>query len=133
MKDWLLSEGIEIKEYVEDKEEYSKNSEEHFNQGILSKKLKCHEVAGFADGWYSVLADFKIFGLFERKSVFENIRKILYNAILGKVRSINSYCSLNYLPGNIPKLIDEYDIDIEFNKLLNSFKIYIEMSLFDLY
>jgi len=128
-----------------DKKSISKNSflksEEHFNQGILSiedkdfilsKKVKCYEVAGFADGWYSVLADLEIYKLFERKSVVENIQKILYNAILGKVRSINSYCSLYHLPGNIPKLIADYDINIELDKLFNSFMCYIDMSLFDL-
>lgn len=141
MKDWLLSEKIEIKEYTEDKNEYSKNSKEHFNQGILTiedkdfilkNKLKSYEVAGYADGWYSVLSDLEIYELFERNSVVDNIKKILYNAILGKVRSINSYCSLYYFPGNIPKLIDNYNVDIEFSQLFESFKYYIDMSLFNL-
>lgn len=140
-KGWLLSEKIEFKEYTEEENKYTKNSQEHFNQGILTiedkdfilkSKLKSYEVAGFADDWYSVLADLDIYELFKRKSVVENIQKILYNAILGKVRSINSYCILCYLPGNIPRLIENYDINIEFNKLFDSFKIYIDMSLFEL-
>ncbi len=142
-KDWLLSEKIEIKEYAEEEEEnkYTENSQEHFNQGILTiedkdfilkNKLKSYEVAGFADGSYSVFADLEIYELFERNSVVDNIQKILYNAILGKVRNINSYCSLYYLPGNIPKLIDNFNVDIKFSQLFESFKHYINMSLFDL-
>jgi hypothetical protein len=140
-KDWLLSEKIEIKEYTEEENKYKKNSQEHFNQGILTiedkdfilkNNLKSYEVAGFADGWYSVFSDLEIYELFERNSVVDNIQKILYNAILGKVRSINSYCSLYYLPGNIPKLIDNFNVDIEFSHLFESFKYYIDMSLFDL-
>ncbi len=140
-KDWLLLQKIEIKEYTEEENKYKTNSQEHFNQGILTiedkgfilkNKLKSHEVAGFADGWYSVFTDLDIYELFERNSVVDNIQKILYNAILGKVRSINSYCSLYYLPGNIPKLIDNFDVDIEFSQLFESFKYYIDMSLFDL-
>jgi hypothetical protein len=140
-KDWLLSEKIEIKEYNEEENKYKKNSQEHFNQGILTiedkdfilkNKLKSYEVAGFADGWYSVFTDLEIYELFERNSVVDNIQKILYNAILGKVRSINSYCSLYYLPGNIPKLVDNFNVDIELSQLFESFKLYIDMSLFDL-
>lgn len=137
----MLSEKIEIKEDTEEENKYTKNSQEHFNQGILTiedkdfilkNKLNSYEVAGFADGGYSVLADIDIYELFERNSVVDNIQKILYNAILGKVRSINSYCSLYYFPGNIPKLIDNYNVDIEFSQLFESFKLYIDMSLFNL-
>lgn len=99
---------------------------------ILKNNLNCYEVAGFADSRYSVLTDLEIYKLFERKSVVENIQKILYNAILGKARSINSYCDLYYLPGNIPKLVDDYCIDKELYKLLHSFLAYIQLSLFDL-
>lgn len=140
-KDWLLSEKIEIVEYAEEENKYTKNSQEHFNHGILTiedkdfilkNKLKSYEVAGFADGWYSVLTDLEIYKLFECNSVSDNIQKILYNALLGKVRNINSYCSLYYLPGNIPKLIDNYNVDIEFNLLFESFRCYVEISLFDI-
>ena len=51
---------------------------------------------------------------------------------MGKVRSINSYYSLCYLPGNIPKLIDSFNADIEFSQLFESFEHYIDMSLFGL-
>jgi len=141
MKDWLLSEKIEIIEYVDEEKVYTKNSQEHFIQGILTSEdkdfilknnLKCYEVAGFADGWYSVIADLETYELFERNSVVDNIQKILYNAILGKVRSINSYCYLYYLPGNIPKLINNFNVDVEFSQLFESFKYYIDMSLFNL-
>jgi hypothetical protein len=141
LKDWLLSEKIEIKEYTEEENKYTKNSQEHFNQGILTiedkdfilkNKLKSYEVAGFTDDWYSVLTDLEVYALFERNSVADNIQKILYNAILGKVRGINSYCLLYYLPGNIPKLIDNYNVDIEFSQLFESFRYYIDMSLFTL-
>jgi hypothetical protein len=140
-KDWLLSEKIEIIEYTEEVNKYLNNSQEHYNQGVLTiedkdfilkNNLKSYEVAGFSNDWYSVLADLKIYELFEQNSVADNIQKILYNAILGKVRNINSYCSLYYLPGNIPKLINNFNVDIEFSQLFESFIYFTEMSLFDL-
>lgn len=140
-KDWLLSEKIEIIEYTEEVNKYLNNSQEHYTQGVLTiedkdfilkNNLKSYEVAGFSNDWYSVLADLKIYELFEQNSVADNIQKILYNAILGKVRNINSYCSLYYLPGNIPKLINNFNVDIEFSQLFESFIYFTEMSLFDL-
>ncbi len=142
LKEWLLSEKINIKEYNEENEsKYTESSKEHFSQGILTiedkdfiskNNLKSYEIAGYTDGWYSVLADLDLYELFEKKSIVDNIQRILYNAILGKVRNIDSYCLLYYLPGNIPKLIDKYNIDVEFCQLFESFRYYIDMSLFDL-
>jgi hypothetical protein len=99
---------------------------------ILQKNLKCHEVAGFGDGWFSALSELKLFELFEQKSVNNNIQKILYNSIIGKTPRINTHYYLYYLPGNIPKLIDDYDIMVEISQLFKSFRIFIEMSLFNL-
>ncbi len=142
LKDWLLSEKIDIKEYNEEKQsKYTESSKEHFSQGILTiedkdfiskNKLKSYEIAGYTDGGYSVLADLDLYELFEKKLIVDNIQRILYNAILGKVKNIDSYCLLYYLPGNIPKLIDKYNVNVEFRQLFESFRYYIDMSLFDL-
>ncbi len=142
-KNKLLAENIEIIEFIPEEDKFTKpiKSEEHYEQGVLNSndsdfilknQMKCYEVAGFADGWYSVLADLDIFKIFDKNLIKENIKLILYNAILGKVKSINSFCSLSYLPGSIPKLVNDYKVETEQDKLFRSFLIYINLSLFDL-
>ncbi|MCD4792144.1 MAG: DUF2075 domain-containing protein [Bacteroidales bacterium] len=139
----IRNENIDIIEFSpsDNKETVNNSSESHYNHGILNVKdkefilkkgLKCHEIADFSDGWYSALADLEVYKMFDNKSINENIYLILYNAILGKVKSINSFYSLSYFPGNIPKLISDYQIEIDIETLFHSFSIFTELSMFNI-
>jgi hypothetical protein len=134
---------INIVEYTPDNkyDSYKKNSETHYNQGILSiedkefilqKELKSYEVAGFSNGNYSAFVDLDIYKLFEVNDIKENIKPILYNAMLGKTKSINSFFDLYFFPGNLPKFIYDYNINTDLNKLFQSFLIFLELSMFGL-
>lgn len=138
----LISEGFKIeKNPNKEKKHTEEESYNHYIKGILNKgdidlireKIKSPvELAGYQNGWFATLADTQLFQEFNAKDVKDNFKSILYNGILGKVGTNNSFPSLYYFPGNIPKLIDEYDVDSDYKKLFNSFKTFLELSSFNL-
>lgn len=129
---------IEIVDDEQDNRDYKRNSLDRYNQGILTSEdidfikkneLKLHEVAGFTDGNYSLLSDLNIFHIYTKEEIKQNIRMILYNSMLGKIRSINMYGNLYYFIGNVPKLIFENDININWKEIFSSFNVFLELSL----
>lgn len=138
----LNSKGFKIEKIPNySKKQSEEESYNHFIKGILNKrdidlireKIKTPEVlAGYQDGWFATLADTQLFKVFNAKDVKDNFKSILYNGILGKVGANNSFPSLYYFPGNITKLIHEYEIDSDYKKLFNSFGTFLELSSFRL-
>jgi hypothetical protein len=92
-------------------------------------ELKNYEVAAFTDGYYSLLADIDIFLIYSAESMQQEIYKILYNAFLGKIKSINMYGNMYYLVGNLPQLFSRYSIDVDWNTLYLSFREFLKLSL----
>ncbi|MDB4581629.1 hypothetical protein N9164_00615 [Draconibacterium sp.] len=138
----LKKENLDLIEIEPDNNvSYNRSSITRYNQGILSidekdfileKKLKPFEVAGFSNGNYAVFSDLDIYKLFEKEDIKNNIKQILYNAILGKVKSINSFCSLYYFLGNLPKIAFDYKIETDFRKLHYSFTSFLDLSMLKL-
>ena len=129
---------LEIEPNKDDKSKYKTNSIERYNRGILDSedinfikenKLAITEVAGYPNGYYSLFSDLNIFKIYEIEKVRKNIKTILYNAILGKIRSINMYGNVYYFVGNIPRFLIDFDIDENFNEVYSSFKKFLELSL----
>ena len=139
----LKNENIDFVEFVPDNNgtNHEKNSVSRYNQGILSyedkdyileRKMKSFEVAGFSNGYYAVFSDTNIYKLFEKDDIRNNFKKILYNAILGKIENINSFCSLYYFLGNLPKVAADFEIETDFEKLFDSFSSYLNLSMLKL-
>jgi hypothetical protein len=138
----LKKENIALTETVPDNNvSYESNSISRYNHGVLSnedidfileQKLKPFEIAGFSNGYYAVFSDLDLYKLFDKEDIKYNIKQILYNAILGKVKSINSFCSLYYFLGNLPKIISDYEIETDFEKLFESFSSFLNMSMLKL-
>jgi hypothetical protein len=133
---------LDIVEYEKDNySDYKSDSESHYNDGILTntdtnfilaKKLTVLEVAGYSDGNYSALSDLDIFQNFEKEDVRKNIKGIIYNSMLGKVKSINSFYNLYHFPGNLPKLLSDYEIEVDFTKFYESFKKFLGLSMIEI-
>ncbi len=96
---------------------------------IIEKKLSVVEVSGHLNGNYAALEDLDIFKLYSTETVAKNLKHILYNATLGKINSINSFGSLYYFVGNLPKLVDTYDEESNIKELFESFVIFLELSM----
>ncbi len=129
---------LELEPSKDDKLKHEEDSIDRYNRGILDsedvdfikeKKLDITEVAGCINGYYFLFSDLNIFKIYEKEEVNKNIKSILYNAILGKIRSINTYGYLCYFVGNIPRFLIDFDIDENFNELYSSFKKFLELSL----
>ncbi len=125
----------------DDKNDFKEDSQSHFNQGVLTIKdkefilmnnLKSYELAGFSNGYNSALADTVVYKIFKKEDIKQNFKTILYNALLGKTRSINFFYNVYYFPGNVLKMIYDYEIDADFDSLFKSFLSYLELSMFNL-
>jgi hypothetical protein len=137
----LKKSGINYTEYSDDSNSYKQDSKSRLNNGILTikdkkiiseHKLKPEEVAGYSDGFYSSLSDLNLFEVFPKNEIRKKIKPILYNAIVGKVNSINSFHSLYYFPGNTLKLMNDYIIEVNYNSLYESFTDFLELSMFEI-
>ena len=137
----LKDNNIRFIKYFDKTNSYNQNSETHFSNGILTiqdkklileKKLKPDEIAGFSNGNYSALSDLNLYKLFPKDDIRENIKAILFNALLGKINSINSYHTIYYLPGNLLQLVRYYKIRSDFEPFFRSFQVFMELSMFNI-
>ncbi len=116
------------------------DSTSRYEQGILKKEdekliqekaLQSYQVAGFANGNYSALADSDIFKLFSKEDIKKNIMLILYNAMIGKMESLSSFHDVYLYPGNLLKITADNEIEIDYQLFFKSFTTFLELSLFD--
>lgn len=137
----LRKREIAFTEYIDESNSYKKDNQSRLNNGILTigdqkiiieKKLKPEIVAGYADGFYSSLSDLKLFQVFPKNDIKKKIKPILYNAIIGKINTFNSFHNLYYFPGNTLKLINDYKIEANYNSLYESFTNFLELSMFEI-
>lgn len=117
---------------------YTSTSQERYSQGILTIAdidfikeigLKNYELASFTNGYHSLLSNTDIYSIYTKESMQQEIFKIIYNAFLGKIKSINMYGNLYRLVGNIPKLLYLYDIDVDWDAMYSSFRLFLCLSL----
>lgn len=138
----LKSKGIAFETFPQDKisAKIKSDSTKRYKQGILKKEdeklikekaLQSYQVAGFANGNYSALADSDIFKLFSKEDIRENIKLILYNALIGKMESISAFHNVYLYPGNLLKIAKDNEIEIDYPLFFKSFTAFLELSLFD--
>lgn len=127
----------EEERYKEIKDENSK-SLNRYADGILTaedihiideKQIDISEIGSYRNGYYSVFSDLEIFKPYGRVEVKKSAKVILHSAITSKLSQINAFGNLFYLVGNLPKFMQEYDVDVDFNQLYKSFDTFLELSL----
>lgn len=126
----------EIKEKSESKSE-NESSFERFNQGILNSKdiefikeskLSISQVARYGDGFYTILSELDIFKAFDKDQVRANVPAILWSALLSKIGSINLFYNLYYFVGNVPKILDDYKVELPMQDIFISFLDFMDLS-----
>jgi len=124
-----------------DYDKYRQNSQQRFESGILTykdlnfikkEKLRPYEIATCSDGNYTSLSEFEIFEIYTAAQINRSFKKILYNTLISKTKSINYFYSLYYHPGNILTMIKLYRNDKEFKTAIKSFEKFINLSMFKL-
>lgn len=115
----------------------NRNSLDRYQEGILtyedidfirSNAIKVYEVAAFTDGYYSLLSDVQIFTIYSKEDIQKNIKKVLFNAMIGKIKNINMYGYMYYFVGNIPRILFDNDIELDWNEIFSSFNVFLEIS-----
>ncbi len=138
---FLKRNRIPVREFEDDKISNEQSSKERLAGGILTSKdrkmivennLKVIDVAGLGDGNYSTLADVNLFNEFPKASVRKSIKPILYHALTGKVSRHDSFHNVFYFPGNVPKLIEHYNVSVNYINLFEGFRRYLELSMFEI-
>lgn len=113
------------------------NSLERYQKGILtyedidfikSNDMKNYEVAAYTNGYYALLSDLEIFTTYTKENMQKNIRAILFNAMIGKIKDINMYGEMYCFVGNIPKILFDNEIEVDWNKIYSSFNKFLELS-----
>jgi len=131
-------EKIGITVVVSEEDKYKPDKSDYYNTGVLDstdkeyvveKKLTIKEISGSLNGNYAALTSLDLFKTFSKEKMYESLQEIIYNAILGNANNINSFGSLFYLVGNVPKLINEYSKKPDVDELYNSFDMFLELSL----
>jgi hypothetical protein len=114
------------------------DSKDRYEKGILDSddiefikenNLTAVDISGYSDGNYSHFSDIDIYKIYNSEDIKNNTQLILFNALQGKIRSINMFGNLYYFVGNVPKFIIDHDIDEDINTAFNSFNKFLELSL----
>lgn len=96
---------------------------------IEDSELTHLEISKLIDGWYHSLPFIEAFASFPNSVLREDINQILFNAMTTNINELLAYSSYYDLPGNILKLIDEIELDVDWDKLYNSLVQFISISL----
>ena len=131
---------IPFTEYEDTDKSYRSDSRKRLSYGILTAKdknlivrmkMKPEVVAGFSDNNHSALSDPEIFDIFSKRKIKKSIKPILYNAMVGKLNSLNAFNYLYEYASGLLKLVNDYDIPVNYNRLFDAFKRSITLSMLD--
>lgn len=87
------------------------------------------EVAQYANGWYSCLPFVDVFSLYDKVDIQRDYIEIIHRAMYARVAGRDYLGDWSLLIGNIPALLLQYEIDIDWQKLYSVFKDFLDISL----
>lgn len=96
---------------------------------IRENQIGFLEVSRYSDGWYSCLPFVDIYSLFDLDEIRMYHLKILHNAMFARVSGREYIGDWHLLIGNIPQFLDQYKIDIDWNKMYETLKWFLRESL----
>lgn len=142
-EDISLLEMLDVRLTIKEEDKYgsTRDRSDYFSQGILTsldfEVIKKHnlspsEVASYSDGNHFALADLGMYDFFKEDEVRDNIKSILRNALTGKSTRIDYFNTPYYFPGNILKLLCQYQIPIDLNLFHSHFQDFLKLSLVEM-
>ncbi|MEN5380636.1 hypothetical protein [Sphingobacterium kitahiroshimense] len=138
---YLKKKHIKHVTYKDDQKFKRETSKQRFLKGILMDEdinfVKKHfsspaEIAKYRDDYYTVLSEIELYKVFDKSLVRGALKQIFINALTTKAKDANYYGRLYYFPGNVIKMINDYDSNTDLKPFYNSFKKYIELSSFEI-
>ena len=98
-------------------------------EDIKSSKIDHLELAKYQDGNYDCLAYPDFFKIYDKEVIRNDLLRIIYNAITNNVYFSEDHFAITYsCLGNIPYLIDYCEYEVDWAKLFNIFKRFINES-----
>lgn len=98
-------------------------------EDIKLSKMSHLELAKYQDGNYDCLAYPEFFRIFDKEVIKKDLLMIIYNAITTNVYFSEDHFAITYsCLGNIPELIDYCEYEVDWAKLFNIFKRFINES-----
>lgn len=113
------------KEYVPFEHGYI--GEEDFDY-IKKSGMSALECSRYPDGSFSCLPYVEIYDFFDKVVIKKEYLAIIHQALFARVIDKQHIGNWNEIIGNIPNLIDHYDIEIEWNKLFCIFVRFLDLS-----
>jgi len=134
IEEMITEKGIELI-----KKEQEKNTEYiPFEHGCIHEsdinyihynKIGYLEVSRYPDGWHFCLPFIDIYSIYDLSEIKQHYLKIIHNAIFARVSDREYIGNWHLLLGNIPRFIEKYDIDINWDIMYGMLKWYLKESL----
>lgn len=96
---------------------------------IIENKIAAHEIAKYADGWHSCFPYPTLFSIYDKSDLQLNYLSILHTAMFARVLDKKYVGDWHRLIGNIFRFLRICDVEIEWKRLYNIFKQFLEVSL----
>lgn len=117
----------------QDKEEYVPLHYGHIHKEdyeyIAEQDIGYLEVAQYTDGWDSCLPFIDVFSLYNKADIQKDYIEIVHRAMYARAAGREYFGTWSLLIGNIPALLSQYEIDIDWEKLYTIFKGFLDLSL----
>lgn len=96
---------------------------------IRDNGIKALEIAQYTDGWYSCLPYPEMYQLYEKDELQRDYLDIVHKSMYARVIDKEYVGNWDLLLGNIPKFLKVCSIEVEWIKLFEIFKQFLEVSL----
>lgn len=117
----------------QDKEDYIPLQYGHIHKEdyeyIAKQNIDYLEVAEYTDGWDSCLPFVDVFSLYNKEDIQRDCVEIIHRAMYARRAEKEYLGKWSLLIGNIPALLFQYEMDINWEKLYVIFKDFLEVSL----
>lgn len=137
----LRKNKIKYKIVKEDNTYKRETSRQRFSKGILLNEditiVKRHisspsELAKYTDDYYTALTQIDLYKAFDKLQVKKELKQVFINSLTTKSNNSKYFGNLFYFPGNLIKMINEYDQSVDLEPFFQNFKKYIELSSFSI-
>ena len=96
---------------------------------INDNKIGYLEVSRYSDGWYSCLPFVDLYSSYDMNEIKQNYLKIIHHAIFARVSDREYIGNWNLLLGNIPRFVEKYNIDINWDMMYEILNWFLKESL----
>lgn len=70
-----------------------------------------------------------VYELYNRDDIQNDYLKIIHKSMFARIGSLNYVGDWSLLLGNIPSFLSKYEIDVDWDKIFDIFKGFLELSL----